>query len=204
MRLCLGESIVVISDHSTNSSLTVDNLWPCICRFMSPLRPEYPPKLGQSTAVLMSVLDRRDSTGCPKDSTQMFRKDGLSRCACDVGLRCVGPSCILGSAAVDGSQIQGYPPSCGSCHCSSGPGNSNNVSMPSVESQHTPNRGETATEEIKATEHSPNEENILRRRECAQTALYGALGFDYNEEYFVMGCNSEAIWDFDNWAKRTG
>jgi len=44
---------------------------------------------------------------------------------------------------------------------------------------------------------------VLDRRQCAQDALYGALGFDYNEDYFVMGCNSEALWDFEGWAART-
>ena len=37
-----------------------------------------------------------------------------------------------------------------------------------------------------------------------QRALKKALGFDYNEKYFVMGCNSPAMTDFDNWAKETG
>ena len=50
----------------------------------------------------------------------------------------------------------------------------------------------------------PASTSTFARRQCVQRALKKALGFDYNEKYYVMGCNTPAMTDFDHWAKETG
>lgn len=48
------------------------------------------------------------------------------------------------------------------------------------------------------------ERDRIARRDCAQRHLFAAFGLDTLHEYFVMGCDSPALWDFQRWAEESG
>lgn len=99
------------------------------------------------------------------------------------------------SFARDGSRVQGFPPSCEACSCET---EASVTSLGQQKAAHVNKRPFTATPAAvptvremqiattaRALGPAPGsaDEHTLLRRECAQSALYSALGFDYNEEY---------------------
>ena len=44
----------------------------------------------------------------------------------------------------------------------------------------------------------------MRRRDCVQAHLYGAMGLDTLREYYVLGCDAPVLADFEGWAEATG
>jgi len=46
--------------------------------------------------------------------------------------------------------------------------------------------------------------DIIARRTCFLNALRKELAYDLNQNYFMMGCNSEPLWGFVEWAKKIG
>lgn len=43
---------------------------------------------------------------------------------------------------------------------------------------------------------------IINRRACFQQELRNALAYDLNPNYFMMGCDKEPLWGFEEWAER--
>jgi hypothetical protein len=136
---------------------------------------------------------------CPAGTKAMFRRDGEARCACPAASTCVGDACLFASFKRDGTRVAGYPPSCKSCFCQPsgliaevggrlGTGKASKTgaaaaSIPSAVRPRAPGSTVTSTPTAAPQPLSPADAQTLKRRECAQSALYTALGFDYNEEY---------------------
>eukprot|EP00041_Stephanoeca_diplocostata_P023501 m.578799 g.578799 ORF g.578799 m.578799 type:complete len:763 (+) comp22309_c0_seq5:142-2430(+) len=174
-----------------------------------------------SAAQLSMHYQLRNS--CPSNSELRFRSDGQERCVCTGDAVCVAPlgsdgkprGCLIGRLANQTSprHFHGFSPKCRTCACAIGLGSVSKPSGPVARNDdyHTAARDRNAvmSTTVSAGQGSSSGETnkyaaTLERRKCAQSALYSALGFDYNQEYFVMGCNSPAIVDFDAWAEATG
>lgn len=57
---------------------------------------------------------------------------------------------------------------------------------------------------ISMLQQGGTQDTTVTRRECFQRKLRESLGYDLNPNYYLTGCNFEAIWGFDDWANRTG
>ena len=142
---------------------------------------------------------------CPSGSTAVYRRDGVARCACPSGSQCIGRACMSASFARDGSRVQGFPPSCETCSCDLETSATSHAQQKVAHGHKRPPKATPAaipTENEMQIATTPRalgpapgsaDEQTLLRRECAQSALYSALGFDYNEEYVVSLLMSSRI-----------
>eukprot|EP00040_Diaphanoeca_grandis_P003765 m.25830 g.25830 ORF g.25830 m.25830 type:complete len:718 (+) comp15181_c0_seq2:313-2466(+) len=163
------------------------------------------------------------NSSCPSTTSVLYRSDGKERCVCRSQTYCQGPQCIRGM--FKGVKLEGFPPSCIQCAClrSSAPQDRPTDGVVESPKLTTLSWPPAPTDEVLSTASLIGEARVapsgrltdpvnlrsappekLKRRKCAQNALYDVLGFDYNEAYFIMGCNTPALTDFDAWVENTG
>lgn len=132
-------------------------------------------------------------------------------CLCPPSTACDGSACRRGHHVNKSSEIvSGYSTPCTDCTCK--PIDDNSASLNKL-SDDNENKGDIyppfSPKTLLYTGINSNITlrplpSILKRRKCVQRHISSALGYRDFPSYFMVGCQHEAIFDFDSWAANTG